>query len=67
VIKKNMMPWTHGICEGQARYLQCWWGILRERGNLVEVGVNGRIILKWVFKEWYGAVDMFILAQVWET
>jgi hypothetical protein len=25
------------------------WGNLRERGNLENLGVNGRIILKWVF------------------
>jgi len=29
-----------------------WWGNLRERGHLGDPGVEGRIILKWVFKEW---------------
>jgi hypothetical protein len=31
-----------------------WWGDLRERGHLEEVGVDGRIILKWIFKTWDG-------------
>jgi hypothetical protein len=31
-----------------------WWGDLREREHLENLGIGGRIILKWVFKEWYG-------------
>jgi hypothetical protein len=27
-----------------------WWGELRERDHLKDVGVDGRIILKWVLK-----------------
>ena len=29
-----------------------WWGNLRERGHLGDPGVNGRIILRWVFRKW---------------
>jgi hypothetical protein len=29
-----------------------WWGNLRERNHLENLGVDGRIILKWVFKKW---------------
>jgi hypothetical protein len=28
-----------------------WWGNLRERGDLEELGVEGRIILKHIFKK----------------
>ena len=29
-----------------------WWGDPRERDHLEDVGVDGRVILKRVFKKW---------------
>jgi hypothetical protein len=29
-----------------------WWGDLRERDHLDDLGLDGRIILKWIFKKW---------------
>jgi len=31
-----------------------WWGNLRERDHLEGLGLDGRIILKCIFKKWNG-------------
>jgi len=31
-----------------------WWGDLRQRNHLEDTGINGRIILRWIFKRWNG-------------
>jgi len=28
-----------------------WWGNLRERDHLVDPGLGGRIILRWIFRK----------------
>jgi hypothetical protein len=34
-----------------------WWGNLRERYHWDDTGVDGRIILKWIFRKW----DVWVL------
>jgi hypothetical protein len=37
-------------------YTGFWWGDLRERDHLGEIGVDGRIILRLVLRKWYVGV-----------
>jgi hypothetical protein len=44
-------------------YTGFWWRKLGERGHLKDLGVDGRIILKWIFKKWDGGKDWIDVAQ----
>ena len=45
-------------------YTGFWWGNLRERGHLGDAGVDGTIILRWIFWKWdVGVMDWIGLAQ----
>jgi hypothetical protein len=33
-------------------YTGFWWGNLRERDHLGDPSVDGRIILRWIFRKW---------------
>jgi hypothetical protein len=33
-----------------------WWGSLRERDHWGDPDVDGRIILRWIFRKWEGVV-----------
>jgi len=37
--------------EKREAYGGFWWGNLRERDRIVDTGVDGRIILKWIFRK----------------
>jgi hypothetical protein len=49
-IKKNEMG-GHVARMGEV-YTGFWWGNLRERDNLGDPGIDGRIILRWIFRKW---------------
>jgi hypothetical protein len=38
-------------------------GNLRERDHLKDPGLDGKVILKWIFKKWEGGVNCVDLAQ----
>jgi hypothetical protein len=45
------------VCTG------CWWGNLTERGHWGDPDVDGRIILRWIFRKLEGVVEWMELAQ----
>jgi hypothetical protein len=42
---------------------RAWWGKLRERDFFEDPGVDGRIILRWIFRKWEGGIDWIDLDQ----
>jgi hypothetical protein len=35
-------------------YTGFWWENLREKYNLEDPGIDGKIILRWIFRKWDG-------------
>jgi hypothetical protein len=51
------------VCERGEVHTVFWWGSLREGDHLEDIGVDGRIILKWILEKWDGGIDWIDLAQ----
>jgi hypothetical protein len=51
VIKPRKMRWARQVARMGRRKVHTgfWWGDLREGDHLGDPGVDGRIILKWIF------------------
>jgi hypothetical protein len=53
VIKSRRIKWVGRVARmrrGEA-YIRFGWGNLRERNHLEDPGVDGRIILRWIFRK----------------
>jgi hypothetical protein len=40
-----------------------WWGNQVERDRVEYPGLDGRIILRWIFRKWDGSMDCIDLAR----
>jgi hypothetical protein len=40
-----------------------WWGYPRERDHLEDLGVDRKIILRWIFEKWDEVMDWIDLAR----
>jgi len=54
MIKPRRMRWVGRVARmGSVEvYTGFWWENLRERDYLEDTGVDGRIILRWIFRKW---------------
>ena len=45
-------------------YTGLWWGHLREKDHLEDPGLEGRVILRWIFRKWdMRGMDRFDVAE----
>ena len=54
IIKSRRMRWAGRVARmGERKVLyRFWWENLRERDHLGDPGIDGMIILRWIFRKW---------------
>jgi len=53
MIKSRRKRWAGHVARmGGGVYTGFWCGGLRERDQLEDPGIDGRIILRWIFRKW---------------
>ena len=55
-IEKNEIGWACSMYGGGEACTGFWLGNLGEGDHLEDPGVDGRIILRWIFRKWYAGV-----------
>jgi hypothetical protein len=65
VMKSRRMRWAGHVARVGRGELHTvfWWGNLRERDHSEVPGLDGRILLSWIFGKWVGGMDWIELAQ----
>jgi hypothetical protein len=61
VVKSRRMRWAGHVArkgEGRGGH-RVWWGSLRERDHWGDPDVDGRIILRGIFRKWDGVSSNF--------
>ena len=53
-IEKNEMGEARSTYGGGRPVYRVWWGNMRERDHLEDPCVDGRIILRWIFRKYGG-------------
>ena len=46
------IPWLNGYMGKRIIFTGFWWGNLRKRDHLEDAGVDGRVIVSWIFRKW---------------
>ena len=69
VMKTRRMRWAANVpLTGERRgVFRFWWGDLRERDHLGDPGVEGRIILRLIFRRWYGGLGLDWSGSGWQV
>ena len=52
VVKSRRMRWAGHVVRMGDGCTGFWWGNLRERDHCADPDVDGRIILRWIFRKW---------------